>query len=160
MTTLYELRDELLALMDMDADDQAVKDTLEGIVGEIQVKATNIAHVMANMDTDISAIDTEIKRLQDRKKTMASRIENLRNYLRENMEASGIKKISCPIFSITLVEGRDVLSVDDEELAIKSGAPVRTKVELDKADALDMLKRGHHIEGLSIGKSKSSLRIK
>ena len=155
---LYELTGAYAELQSME-EDKAVIDTLEAIEGEIQLKAEKVAMVLSNIDSDISAIDEEIKRLTAKKKAIKNRHESLKDYLRENMERCEIKKIESPLFTINCVAGRDSLSVDDEELA-KSSKFIKTTVALDKTAALAELKAGGEIPGLSITKSKSSIRIK
>lgn len=158
MTGQYQ---ELMALAsDPELPPEALADTLEGLEGEIKIKAENIVHVLLNSDTDITALDVEIKRLQARKKAIENGKSRLKDYLRFNMEATGISKIACPLFSISLGKGRDIVSIDDEE-QLPAGC-VKTKVTSapDKATILAYLKEGIHIPGASLIKSQSSLRIK
>ena len=65
-------------------------------------------HVIVNSDGDIAALESEINRLSERKKHIQAAQDRLREYLRYNMEATGINKITSPLFTITLAAGRDV----------------------------------------------------
>ena len=53
MATLYELTEEYRQLLDMMEDDsvdpEVLKDTLEGVDGELEIKAENCAKVMAEL---------------------------------------------------------------------------------------------------------------
>ena len=69
----YELTGAYKELQSLE-EDQAVIDTLEGIGGEISMKAEGIAMVLANSDGDIAVIDEEIKRLTAKKKIIANRL--------------------------------------------------------------------------------------
>lgn len=163
MTKLYELTGQLKDLNDM-ADDpemaQAVTDTLEGLNMEIAEKAEKIMHVIANRDGDIAAIDREIDRLTVRKRQLNNFQDGLKDYLRHNMEAMEIKKIECPLFTITLAAGRDVAIVDDVDALSDEYVKVKTTVQPVKADILKALKDGVEVTGAHIEKSKSSIRIK
>lgn len=163
MSKLYELTGQLKELENMDGDEDfsiAIRDTIEAIEGEFNDKALAVSRIALNFDSDIEALDVEIKRLQDRKAAMKNRRENLIEYLRYNMEAAGINKITCPLFTITLAKGRDVVVVDDDERIPDEFMRVKTTVEPDKAGILAALKNGTEIVGAHIEKSKSSIRIK
>jgi hypothetical protein len=101
---------------DGEMDETALQDTLEALEGDIQVKAEGLLGYVANIGSDVTAIDSEIKRLQARKKVMTNNQERLRNYLRDNMAAADIKKITCPLFSITLRKPSAMVSIIDESL--------------------------------------------
>ena len=116
---LYEITENLKGLeklADEGMDKDTIADTFEAVEGEFNDKAVAVIHVTKNIDSDIEAVDAEIKRLQARKSSMKSRKESVVEYLRYNMEETGITKIECPLFSITLAKGRDVVSIDDDNL--------------------------------------------
>ena len=163
MSKLYELTGQLKELENMEGDEDfalAIRDTLEAIEGEFNDKALAVSRVALNFDSDIEALDVEIKRLQDRKKTIKNRHDQLIEYLRYNMESAEIQKVSCPLFTITLAKGRDVAIIDDEDKLPDDLMRVKTSVEPDKVAILEALKNGKEVPGAHIEKSKSSIRIK
>jgi chaperonin cofactor prefoldin len=163
MSKLYELTGQLKELENMDGDEEfavAIKDTLEAIGGEFNDKALTVTRVALNYNSDIEVLDVEIKRLQDRKKTIKNRHDQLIEYLRYNMEAADIKKVSCPLFTVTLSNGRDVVVIDDEDQLPDEFMRVTTNVAPDKVALLNSLKNGFEVPGARIEKSKSSIRIK
>lgn len=163
MTALYEITESLKELADMsEVPDMAVavRDTLEAVEGEFNDKAVSVAHFIRNLDSDVEAIDNEVKRLNDRKKALKTKQESIKDYLRENMEATGIKKIECPLFSISCVAGRDVVTINDEAALPDDYVEVKSEVKPVKATILKALKEGVEVPGASIIKSKSSIRIK
>jgi hypothetical protein len=105
---LYALADqykqlaERLASMDLDA--QTVADTIEasGLTDEIAEKATGIEMVARTLEMHNPAIDAEIERLTALKKHRAKAAAGLREYLKDNMIATGIQKIEAPLFKIRL----------------------------------------------------------
>lgn len=160
---LYELTEQHNQLREIEESDdmaQAIADTFEALEGEFNEKAVSLISVVNDMGSDVAAIDTEIKRLQDRKKVISNRQDSLREYLRTNMEASGITKISCPIFTITLAGGRDIVLVTKEDDIPTDYLNIKTSVSPMKAEILKALKTGEVIPGVELGKSKPSLRIK
>lgn len=165
MSALYELSGKYLELQKLsDTDDvdmaQAIADTMEGIGGEIEAKAEAIVTVALNMGADVDAIDTEIARLQARKKAITNRQNSLKEYLRENMEATGITKISCPLFTITCAQGREVAHIDDEKQIPDEYMRVKTDIAPDKNAIAAALKEGKEVPGAHLERSKSSIRIK
>jgi hypothetical protein len=165
MAQLYKLTEqfkELSALADSEDESRAVAvhDTLEALGGEFEEKGKAIATIVLNMSGDIEALDAEISRLSERKKAIVNRQESMKEYLRTNMDATGIKKISHPLFSITCVPGREIAVIDSE-----SDIPddyMRTKVECvpDKSAIAKALKEKIDIPGVHLERAKSSIRIK
>jgi len=159
---LYDITEQhkQLAELEDDFDEQTLADTFEGIEGAFNDKAVSLITVVNNMSSDVDAIDAEINRLQARKTTINNRQKSMREYLRINMEATGINKIACPLFTITLAKGRDIVQIDDADKIPADYLNIKTSVTPIKADILKALKSGDQIPGCAMVKSKSSLRIK
>lgn len=162
MSTLRELTAELAGINQLARDPEipfeAIADTIEGLEGMFNDKAIKVVHVIANNESDIAEIDAEIARLSARKKVMSNARERLIDYLRYNMEATGIKKIDSPLFSITLVAGRESVLVDD--LDALPGDYKRVTVAPDKVLIGKALKDGYDVPGASLQVGQSSVRIK
>lgn len=161
MTALHVLTGELLELArNEDLPPDAIRDTIEAIQGTIEEKAKSLADWSLDMDGDIEKIDAAIDRLAQRKKHIQARKESLIEYIKSNMEASGIKKISCPLFTITYVEGPDVVEIIEEAEIPDDYVNVKTTIIPDKNLIKKALKDGYEVAGARLGKGKSSLRIK
>lgn len=151
---LYELTAQFREVQELDSE--IIGDTLDAIELEINEKAKNIGFVYKNLMGSVDVIDSEIRRLQDKKRSVSSKITALKDYLRENMTACGIKKIECDLFKINCVSGRDTAVVIDE-----GNIPdeyIKTTTTVDKAALLAALKQGP-VGGAELGKSKDSIRI-
>lgn len=165
MTQLYKLTEQYreLAALSEGADEGlavAVRDTMQAIGGEFEDKGKALATVVLNMDSDVDALDAEIKRLTERKKAIQNRQESMKEYLRENMEAAGIKKISCSLFSISCVDGRQIAVIDDEARIPDDYMRVKTECAPDKAAIAAALKDGIDVPGTHLERARSSIRIK
>ena len=165
MSSLYELTGqfkELAVLMDGADEDLAiaVRDTLGAIEAEFNDKALAVSRVILNMDGDIEAVDAEIARLEERKRLLSNRKGQIIDYLRENMEAAQITKISCPLFTITLAKGRNSVVVDDEKLLPDDLVSVKVTTTPNKKAIADQLKAGKEIKGARLERGKSSVHIK
>jgi DNA polymerase II small subunit/DNA polymerase delta subunit B len=165
MTALYEISkqyQELAALADAGDEDlaKALSDTMEAIEGEFQEKGKALAMVTLNMDGDIDAISAQIARLTDRKKMMVSRQESLKEYLRSNMERTGIKKISHPLFTITLGKGKPIVVIDEESKIPDEYMNTKVETTPKKSEIAKALKEGKDVPGAHSEIGKSSISIK
>jgi hypothetical protein len=106
MTALYELAQEYRAdaekLADMELDEQTLADTLEGLSGELEVKAQNVIMFTRNLEATAAAIKEAEAQMSARRKALENRAAGLRRYVLENMQYAGIQKIECPFFKLSI----------------------------------------------------------
>lgn len=165
MTALYTITEqfkELAALAETADEDLAValRDTMEGIEGEFQEKGKAIAMVTLNIDGDLEAIQSQIDRLTERKRIITNRKESLKEYLRTNMDAAGITKITHPLFTITCGKGKPIVVIDDEKLIPDDFVNVKVTSAPDKAAIAKAIKEGKEVPGAHTEIGKSSISIK
>ena len=105
MTSLYAIATEYQAaahrLADLDLDAQTIADTLEGMAGELEVKAQSVAMVVRAMEADAATIAQWAKDANQRAKSLEARADHLREYLSNTLQACGIQKISGPGISVS-----------------------------------------------------------
>lgn len=120
MTSLYQLVGERLALQnkleDLNFDEQTIEDTLLGDSLAIQSKIESYAFVIRNMETLPEQIKAEEKRLADRRKAIEKRVENIKDWLFQNMLHAGISKIESPVFTVAIQLNPPAVVIDDESL--------------------------------------------
>lgn len=106
MSTLYELTGQYMDLMEIaeEADPDVLRDTLEGIEGEIEDKADNYAKVIRTLEGQVDTIDAEISRLQSKKKTVKNSIDSIKSNLERSMIQTGKKKFKTDLFSFGIPE--------------------------------------------------------
>lgn len=165
MTALYEISkqyQELAALADSGDEDLAiaVRDTMEGIEGEFQEKGKALAMVTLNMDGDLDAIQAQIDRLSERKRILQNRKDSLKEYLRTNMEAAGITKITHPLFTITLGKGKPIVVIDEESQIPDEYMNTKVTSTPAKAEIAKAIKEGKEVPGAHSEIGKSSISIK
>ena len=161
---LYELADQYKELQQIGDDgllpEHAVEDTLEAIAGEIQLKGENIGKLCKNWDSNIDVIDKQIAELSAKKRVLGNNKEQLKDYLRDNMERLGISKIDSPFFTINCVAGRDIAIIDNEQDLPDEFVDVVTTTKPNKSGITKALQAGEDVPGAHLEKSKSSIRIK
>ena len=120
MPALYEIRRDYLAALealtdpDNDIPPEAIADTLEGIEGQLQEKATNVAQFARNLEAAAEAIKQAEARMAARCKAIENRAQWLRDYIMHNMETSGITRIESPWFVLAVQKNPAAVEIVDE----------------------------------------------
>ena len=162
---LYSIADQYLAdlqkLEAMDIDEQTFNDTLEGLSGDIEVKATNVAMFAKNLEAMALAIKNAELQMADRRKRIEKKQESIESYLLANMQRCGIKKIDSPYFSISIRNNPESVIVDAEvaipdEFFVYPEIPAPT---IDKRKLKEVIQAGVTIPGVHLER-KQSLQIK
>lgn len=137
-------------------------DTLDGIEGEIESKAENIACCIKDLRAESAAIATEKKQLDAREKRAKAKIQSLSAYLLETMQRVNLRKISTPRAALSVSDGRLSVKIPDEAGFIKwaqnSGRDdlLNFKApEISKTAVRSAIEGGEEIPGASLGKTPS-----
>lgn len=157
---LYEITKQLNELLAMeDIPREQIEDTINMIEEEFEGKAEMVAAYISELEADEAGMKAEIDRMSERKRVLTSKIDNLKDYLRQNMLASGKTNIKGKLFSITLGKPSPVLDV----LVPVEQLPEQYRVvnfSADNAAIKAALKAGTEIKGCSITDGKPKLIIK
>lgn len=155
--TLYQLAEPIRQLMADEAipDDQKL-DTLELLTDDFKGKAQRVAAYIREVEAEATIYDDEVKRLTERKRLKQAEADRLRDYLRANMESSGIDKID-GLFKITLGKSSQSVEVNEESLPQQF---FKVTVAPDKVELAKQLKAGAVIQGAKLVDGKSKLTIK
>lgn len=158
--SLFSLTTDYLKVLDMSdqLDDGTLNDTLESIDEAIEDKAENIAKVISEMEATVVAVDTQIKRLQERKSALQNNIKNIKQYLQREMENIGKTKIKGELFNINVQNNPPAVKIFDEK-KIPRTFFVSQKPKLDKSQVKSALKEGFNVPGAELTQTKS-LRIR
>ena len=119
-SNLYELTGEYLQLMDMlesgEYDEQTILDTLEGVSGEIEVKADSYAKIIRMLNGQVDMFKAEEERLNARRKTLENNIDRLKRNLEKCMIATGNTKFKTDLFSFSIQKNAPSIVYDDRSL--------------------------------------------
>lgn len=119
MTALFQISNQYLELAEklasLDLDVETIEDTVEasGLVDDFTDKAQALEFVARGAVAHNPAIDAEIARLTALKASRERVAAGLRKYLLDNMIRTGISKISCPLFSISIANNPPATDVFD-----------------------------------------------
>lgn len=160
MTALYEITGNIKELLNSDFDEQTIADTMESLQGEFNDKAIAVIKFVENLNGDTSVIDAEIKRLQERKKVITNKQKRLREYLLHNMQANGITKIECPLFTASLRKGIESVDISDESILPDEFVKAEVVTKPDKKAIKDALKAGASVPGAALKCGDTTIVIK
>ena len=164
MTSLYEMTSEykeaLQVMQEADISDEAIADTLEGLTGSIKDKGRNVAAFLQNLESDALAMKDAENRIAARRKTIENKVNQMKEYLRSNMEKCEITEISCPEFTVKLGKPSSICQIDDETKLTAEYVVTKTTHSADKRLILKDLKADKDVPGASLAYGKSKLTIK
>lgn len=151
---LYDITEAYIQLQLRAEDGEDVAEELAELDGALQQKAEGVLHVLKNIEAGAHALDLEIQRLTERKRTAENNARRMRDYLHAGMEQAGIMRIQAGTFTITLRDGPERVDVDDESKL--PDAYVRVKREPNKQALLANYRQtGEVVEGTHITRSTS-----
>ena len=165
MANIYEIVSDYLKIMQMmedpELDPQTLADTMEGIEGELEIKAENYAKVMKNLEGDINSIKAEIERLTNKKKTLENNIKNMKSALQGAMEITGKTKFKTDLFSFgiqknapsVIIDASDVNNIPPDYLKFR-------EPEVNKTAIKEAILNGEDLEGIAHLEQGQSLRIR
>lgn len=137
-------------------------DTLSGLEEEFNFKAENLAQYIKCLKAEAEDIDEEMKKLRARRDSRNKRIERLKNYLMENMEAVGITKIDMPKAKITIRKSTPSIKFDNEISFItmlqNKGRDDLLKYsmpEIKKSEIKKLIKSGEKFDGARLESGRS-----
>lgn len=157
---LYELTDNYMQLIELadQLDEETFRNTLESIQDSIEDKVENTAKVIKSIEADVLAIKEEEKRLKERRQALETKIDNIKDYLKEQLEKAGIDKVKRATFTVSIQNNPPKAEiVDEKSLPLEFMIPQPAKV--DKRAILEKLKNGEHVPGAALVQERG-LRIK
>ncbi|UXY14775.1 siphovirus Gp157 family protein [Chitiniphilus purpureus] len=163
---LYEIGDQYLAaLQDLSArvesgelDPAVLADTMEGLQGEWEEKALNVAKYIATLEAEAAAIKTVEEVKAARRKLLEAQADRLRAYLSREAERLGIYPKDAEI-AIAPVKSQAVQIDDETQLPADYWREIPARREPDKALIKQAIKDGFRVPGAHI-EHRHSVRIK
>lgn len=158
---LYQINEELKKAIEESVDTETGEILDYTRIKELQIardeKREAVALYIKNLLSDAKAIDEEIKALTVRKKAKSNRAENLKQYLAQDLQDSGLNKFETAKVVLTFRKSQ-VLEVKSTENIppefFKQPEPVLDKMALKKE-----LKLGIKYEGVALI-DKQNIQIK
>lgn len=164
MTALYKLTDELKEceqlLLSGELTEEMLADTLNALSVEFKDKAVNVALFIKSVEAMAEACKIEQLRLRDRQSSFESKAKQMKDYLLQNLVATGKTKITDPLVTISTRKPSKVVVIDDEKSIDEKWIVTKTSSSVDKRSVAAALKAGEEIKGAHLEDGKQSITIK
>lgn len=155
---LYELSLAFQEVQNMDLDPEVMQDTLDSIEDAIESKAENIAKLIRNLESDVSAYKEEEDRLKTKRQASENKVKWLKTYLEDNMKLTGKTKFKSGMFNFSIQKNPASVNITDEK-AIPEEFLIQQPPKVDKTSLKEILKRGIEVPGAEL-KQTEGLRIR
>jgi hypothetical protein len=125
---------------------------------ELQDKAINYGYAIKTIESDVNAIDEEIKRLQALKRAKTNAIDRMKESVVNAMNIYGFEKITSPTLNLSLRRSESVDIINNDQLPDEYRT-VKTVINPDKIRIKEAIKSGKTVEGAVLVENYS-LQIK
>ena len=139
--------------------DAELNEQLAAIEDEFHTKAENLVKVVRSLEASAATCKEEAKRLTERARTTANKVDWLKGYLFDQMQAIGCDRVNSDLFAITLAKKPPRCHIVDEDL-ISDVYFAAQDPKLLKAEVLKALKAGDDVSGAELVTGEQTLRIK
>lgn len=161
MNTLYQLQAEYMQLLDMlqdpDVDPETVADTIEGIKGEIEIKAENYAIIIDDLQTESAKFRKEAARLLKHADKLDANVDRMKENLMQSMIVTGMEKFKSEHYRFSIVGNGGIKplkftgEVPEEYMCMKPEVDnKKIREALDAGQTLDFAYLGERGKRLSI----------
>ena len=153
---LYQLSQNYLQALDFltdpeaDLPAEAINDTLEALEGELEDKAINVAKFLRNMEAAAEAIKNAEAEMARRRRSLENRVKWMKDYLKGSMEHTGITKIECPYFKLSIQKNPPAVNILDESAIPEEFKEQVITWKIDKTAIKEVLKSGEAVPGAEL----------
>jgi len=109
----YQKAAEQLSMLDL--DEQTIQDTLEGLSGDFEAKAANVAMFVKNLQVIAESKKQAEEMLHEQRMKIEIRIERIREYLKNCMLSSGLIKMASPYLELSIKNNPPSVEILDEQ---------------------------------------------
>ena len=165
MAHLYELSTELATINDeiISADGELTPDLeerLDSVSLDFRAKSQGIAKWTLDIAGVESMIETEINRLQRKKKAAENLRTRLKAYIKGCMEQADVQKIESPTINLRIQKNTPSVDIIAEDQLPAKFIRITQVTEVDKAGMLTALKNGEDVPGARLITERTHLRIR
>ena len=158
---LYELNqnfNNLIEVLENTEDEnlkELIKNSMDQLALETNEKIENIIKYIKNLEATATALETEVKRLNDRKVKTLKKVDHLKNYLKDFTNTLDSKKYNTGIFNISIRKNAASVVIDNEFLVPDEFCKTEVIRKVDKTALKEKLKAGEVIEGVKLQQTES-----
>lgn len=164
--TLFNIVDEYKELyelsIDPDVDPQVVADSIESIIGCLEVKATGYVQVIKQLDMEAKQADEVAKAFAAKAEVRKNNVKRMKEALKMAMEQTDQESIAAGAFTIKLQKngGVEPLIIDKPEAVPENMTKITIEADKDKIRAFLEKQDGKACEYAHIGERGKHVVIK
>lgn len=146
--TLYELTDELAAVLEAGEDGELPEDLearLDDLLPQFDQKVDNICRLMAEISARAEGRINEAERLTALGRAGLRTVGRLKSYLKDSLERMGVKKIETPLFKVRVQNNSQPSIEYTGDVSQLPPTFRRTIIEPDKKAVLTAWKAGEEL---------------
>jgi len=140
-------------------DGDSAADTIEGLQGELQEKAINVALHIKNLRSDLEQLELAKKSFDSRIKSVESSLEFYESYLDNNMQKAGLQELKTAQVLVKYKKLPAIVEITGEVPAEFQRVVPETR-EPDKRAIGEALKAGIEVIGALLVDGRTRLEIK
>jgi len=159
---LVDIASEYQAIYEMasDTDDMAtITELYNQLEEDLEKKADSVRIVLAKLKSDTEFLAAEIKRLQQRKKSIENNADNLKSLLMWTLQKAGIPKLKTAKATFYFATSKSLQISDEVQLSSLPSEYVQIEYKADKKALKEAVENGVVIDGVSIAENET-LRIR
>lgn len=157
---LYEISESMEAVLNNlpenptpEEVEQLQKDYLE-LDGKLHDKVEDTVKYMRWLETNISAIDEEIARLNKLKSPLKNKVDRLKWYIKTSMDIAGHEKIETSVCKVWYKDS-EYVDLYDESILPEEFKIIKVSEMASKSDIKKAIKAGKDVPGASLGKRRN-----
>lgn len=163
--TLYKVTNKFVEIMNKaeegELTEQEYNELGEALAIELQNKGAGVIGYIQNDEALVEAVDVQIKRLQDFKKSKQNNLDKFKRYVKENMERLGITKLETELGVLSIAKNPTSVEIENEDEIPSEFKQEIITTKIDKTAIKNYFKStGEIVQGTRIIDNKTSLRIK
>jgi len=147
---MYQLLGEYNELMDMlmsgEYDQLVIRDTIEGLDGEIEEKANNIGKMIKMLSGKQKMVKKEADRLDEMQKSIGNSIDTLKRSLEYCMQVTGKPKFRTELFNFWMQKNQPSLKIDDISLDKVPEQFIKRDPEINRAKVREYIEAGNSLD--------------
>ena len=163
--SLYNITNKFVELMDKAQEGELTEEEYnqlgEELAIQLQQKGSNIIGYTKNIELTINAMKEEENRIAENRKTLESKLEKFKQYVKENMERLGITKMDTELGTLSIARNPISVEIENEDEIPSEFKREVVTIKVDKTAIKNCFKEtGRVVSGAKIIDDKTSLRIK
>lgn len=162
-TSLYDITGEFLQLYEMAVDmedEQAFLDTLEGLKGELEVKASGYVHVIKQLDMEAEECKKVIDAFAAKKKARENAVARMEQAILSAMDIAGEDFLRAGEYTIKIAKNGGVQPLKIEEGKVVPDKYMKVIYEPDKEKIRKALNDGEELSFAHLEERGRHLNIK